>query len=267
LAGPAAQTDALISGSVDLVGTAAVPLITLWQKTQNTAQEIKGLCALGTIPLYLNTRNPNIQTIRDFKDSDRIGTTAVKLSQQAMLIQMAIAKEFGFSNYSKLDHITVTLAGTDAVAAMSSPSHEVNSSFNGGPPWIYAELDIPGVHRVATMSEILGTVGTTTVIVTTTKFQKANPNLTSAIFSAAKEALNTIQNNPNRAVDAYFEVTGDKKTPRAYIERFLADPETDWSIKPKAMDKFYDFMYKSGTIKKLPTSPADLFFANADLWN
>src|SRR5262245_21579793 len=152
--GPSAQFDALFSGNVDVVAVGATALITLWARTKGTALEVKGVSAMSSMPISLNTRNPNVKTIKDFTDKDRIAVPSVGVSHQALLLQMASAKEWGFENHKKLDPLTVSLRQMDAVAAMMSPGHEVTSDFCT-PPFLYIEREQPGIRTVLTMKEIL----------------------------------------------------------------------------------------------------------------
>ena len=67
--GPTAVNEALISGNVD-IGSGGVPgLLTLWARTKGTPQEVRGISALSSQPFLLNTRDPKIKTMKDFKDS------------------------------------------------------------------------------------------------------------------------------------------------------------------------------------------------------
>src|SRR5258707_985006 len=77
--GPDAMNNALIADSVDVVSGGVPGLVTLWGKTQGTAQEIKGISALSSQPFLLNTRSPRIKTVRDFIETDRIALPAVKV--------------------------------------------------------------------------------------------------------------------------------------------------------------------------------------------
>ena len=50
---------------------------------------MRGIAAYNTLPLTLVTKNPKIQTIKDFTDVDRIAVPAVTRLDQAILLQMA----------------------------------------------------------------------------------------------------------------------------------------------------------------------------------
>src|SRR5512146_2648454 len=88
LNGPAAINDALLSGTID-IATGGVPgLLVLWAKTKGTPQEVRGISALSSQPFLLNSRDPNVKTVKDFKPNDHIALPAVKVSVQAIMLQM-----------------------------------------------------------------------------------------------------------------------------------------------------------------------------------
>src|SRR5215831_19151496 len=111
---PAAMNDALLSGSVDIVSGGVPGLLTIWSRTQGTANAVKGIAAFTSQPILLNSRNPNIRGIADFTDQDKIALPAVKVSIQAIILQMAAAKAWGRANFAKLDPITVGMSPPDA---------------------------------------------------------------------------------------------------------------------------------------------------------
>src|SRR3954469_12994239 len=83
--GPSAMNEALLSNSTDIVSGGVPGLITLWDKTQGTPFEVKGICALSSQPFLLNTSNPAIRSIKDFSERDRIAVPSVKVSVQAVV--------------------------------------------------------------------------------------------------------------------------------------------------------------------------------------
>ncbi|MFX6330761.1 hypothetical protein ABTF76_21135, partial [Acinetobacter baumannii] len=85
------------------------------------------------------TRNPNIRTLRDVGPADRIAVPTVRVSTQAILLQMAAAQLYGADQWARLDANTVQLGHPDAVAALSNPQHEVASHFSA-PPFQANEL-------------------------------------------------------------------------------------------------------------------------------
>ena len=117
---PAAMNDALLSGSVDIVSGGVPGLLTIWARTQGTPNAVKGVTAFSSQPILLNTRNPKIKSITDFTPQDKIALPAVKVSVQAMMLQMAAAKQWGQANFAKLDPLTVGMSPPDATIALLS---------------------------------------------------------------------------------------------------------------------------------------------------
>ena len=71
------MNDALLSNSLQFASGGVGPLITIWARTRGNL-DVKAVAALDSMPLYLNTRNPNIKTIKDFGPNDRIAVPTVK---------------------------------------------------------------------------------------------------------------------------------------------------------------------------------------------
>src|SRR5258707_15043167 len=90
---PAAMNDALLSGSIDIVSGGVPGLLTIWARPHGTANAVKGIAAFSSQPILLNTRNPNIKSIADFTDKDKIALPAVKGSRPAMMLPIAAAKQ------------------------------------------------------------------------------------------------------------------------------------------------------------------------------
>ena len=148
--------DAMLAGALDIASTGVPGFLTLWSKTKGSSRaEVVGLGGAGSGSLWLNTRNPNIRTLADFSDKDRIAVPGIKTSFAAVVLQMAAAQAFGIENYAKLDTLTVGLSHPDALAAMISGKSEINSHFCS-PPFSYLELDHPGIHRVVNSVDVTG---------------------------------------------------------------------------------------------------------------
>jgi len=185
--GPAAVNDALLSGNIDIASGGVPGLLTLWAKTKGTPQEVRGVSALSSQPFLLNTRNPDVKTIKDFKETDRIAVPAVKVSVQAIMLQMAAAKAFGDKDFAKLDTLTVSMSPPDATLALLGGKSEVNSSFSV-PPFQYQQLEQPGVHTVVNSFDVMGGSHSFTVAWTSAKFRDGNPVLYKALIAALSEA-------------------------------------------------------------------------------
>jgi NitT/TauT family transport system substrate-binding protein len=260
LGGPGAMNDALLSGGIDF-GTGGVPsLITLWSKTHGTPQEVRGVGALNSMPVNLVTSNPNVKSIRDFTDKDKIAVTTVKVSTQALLLQMAAAKEFGEQNYAKLDPLTVSLPHPDAMTALLSGGGTITAHFSS-PPFQYQEVARPGIRTILSNYEILGGPATFNVVWSTAKFRDANPKTYAAFVAAFEEATATINRDKRAAAEVYKRMSGTKETVEELL-KMMEDPLVEYTLTPKSTMKTAEFMAKVGTIKEKPSSWKDLFFPN-----
>jgi NitT/TauT family transport system substrate-binding protein len=210
------------------------------------------------MPLYLNTRNPGLKTVRDLSDKDRIAVGAVKVSIQAVLLQMAAAKEFGAQNFTRFDALTVGMNSPDATAALRSGIGEVDVNFSL-PPFQYAELKVPGIHTVASSNEIMGGPHTFTLVYTTGAFHDANPKLYRAFLAAIKEAIDLINRDKSGAAKIYIDMTRAKESV-SDIVAILDDPQVKFTMTPEGTMKFADFMHQIGSIKNKPSSWKDYFF-------
>jgi NitT/TauT family transport system substrate-binding protein len=260
LGGPGAMNDALLSGSLDF-GSGGVPsLITLWSKTAGTPNEVRGVGALNSMPVDLVTSNPDVKSIRDFTDKDKIAVTTVKVSTQALLLQMAAAQAFGEQNYAKLDPLTVSLPHPDAMTALLGGSGTITAHFSS-PPFQYQEVARPGVRKILNNYEILGGPATFNVVWAQARFRDANPKTYAAFVAALEEATASINRDKRAAAEVYKRMSGTRESVDELL-KMMEDPLVDYTLAPKSIMKTAEFMAKVGTIKDKPTSWKDLFFPN-----
>jgi NitT/TauT family transport system substrate-binding protein len=260
-AGPAADLDALLAGQADFIGPGVPTLATIWDKTVGTPQEARALIAMQSMPYVLVTRNPDVKTIADFTDKDKIALPAVKLTGHAIALEIEAAKIWGPEHYDKLDSITITRSHADAAAAVMSNQSEINSHFASA-PFYYYELATPGIHQVLKSYDALGARHTNGVLITSKKFHDANPKICGAVVAAFEEANAFIKAHPREAAQIYLTATKDKNSLDA-LEKMVADPDVDYTTTPVSVMKIVDFMYKVGRIKKKPASWKDMFFPEA----
>jgi len=259
-AGGNVMNDALLSNSLQFASGGVGPFLTLWARTRGNL-DVKAVAAINSMPLYLNTRNPSVKTIRDFTDKDKIALPAVKISIQAITLQMAAEKAFGQGQQNKLDQLTVTLSHPDAQTALLSGQSEITAHF-GSPPFQYQQLKNPAIHTVLNSYDVLGGPATFNVVWTTAKFRAENPKLYEAFVKALDEATVMINRDKKWAAEAYLRISKDKDTPQD-IQAMLDDPAIVYTTTPQNVMKYVDFMAKTGVIKSRPDSWKDLFFPNA----
>jgi NitT/TauT family transport system substrate-binding protein len=260
LGGPAALNDGIISGAIDIAAVGLPNLITMWEKTRTNAK-VRAIAGLNFMPLILLTRDPKIKALKDYSETDRIAVPSVKISMQAILLEMAVAKEFGAQNYEKLDGLTVSMGHPDAFAALASGGGEVASHFSSA-PFQYRQLKMPGYREVVSSYDIIGP-HSVSCIVMTTKFHDGNPKMVGAILGAMKEATAWIKADKRAAAEAYLRVTKDKM-PVEELMAMLSDPNIVITIVPKGADKISEFMASAGRVKAKPDNWKDYYFGDVD---
>ena len=258
LSNPAAMNDGLLSGQIDYGTNGPPAVITIWARTKGSGNEIKGVAGMVLTPMWLNTNNPNVKSIRDFTEKDKIAVTAVKVSIPAIIMQMAAVKEWGKDNYAKLDPLTVSMSHPDGMAAFLS-KRDVTAHFTS-PPFMYKELEQPGVQRIMSSDDVMGGPTTFSNLYSTSKFHDANPRVYKAVLAAFIEAIDLINKDKKQAAEIYLRISGDKKSTVAEIQKQIEDPNLVFTATPRNIQKYADFMFDVGSIKTKAASWKDIYF-------
>src|SRR5262249_42991900 len=173
----------------------------------------------------------------------------VKISTQAIMLQMAAAAVFGQHNYTRLDPLTVSLSHPDATLAFINNTAGVNAHFSTS-PFYEQEIKVPGAHLVTTSYDILGGPATPLVITTSAKFRAANPKAYRAVLDAMKEAIDTINKDKPAASKFYLEAANDSKNTVNDINATISDKDYAFTLQPQKVFATAQFMAKIGSIKK-----------------
>ena len=256
VAGPSVMNDGVISGALQFIAVGAPSLITLWDKTNG---QVKGVSAMTTYPLYLITRNPNVKSVRDFSDKDKIAVPSIKVSTQAIMLQMVAAREYGDANYAHFDPWTVSLSHPDAVLALTNNSAGVDAHFSSS-PFYEQEIKLPGMRVLTTNYEILGGPATAVVIAASARYRDANPKSYKAFYDALNEAIDTINKDKRAAARIYLEQAKDTKNSVDDIQAMISARDYAYTLTPQKVYKTAEFMHKIGTVKRNPASWKELFF-------
>jgi NitT/TauT family transport system substrate-binding protein len=251
------MNEALISGNLDFASGGVGPLLTIWSRTRSNLG-VKGVAALNAMPLWLNTINPNVKTIKDFTDKDRIALPGVRTSIQAITLQMAAEKVFGPGQQNRLDPLTVSMSHPDGLAAMMSGKSEVTGHFTSA-PFMYEELKDPRVRKVLDSYEVLGGPHTFNVVWTTSKFRQENPKVIRAFLDALEEAMKQIAADPAAAAALWIK-SESSKLAASEAERIIRLPENEWTMTPKKIMAYADFMSRTGILAAKPAGWQEVFF-------
>src|SRR6188768_4057512 len=256
LSGGGAQTDALLAGGVDILNTGTGNLLLLWDRTRGG---VKGIVATSAQPMTLISRDAHIKSLKDIGPNDKIAVPTVKVSTQAIVLQIAAAELFGADQWSKLDANTVQLGHPDAYVAMTNTQHEVRKHF-AIPPFTFLELkNVPGAHVVLSSPDVMGGPLSQAQFFTTTKFADANPKVIQAVRDATKEAQDLIRSDTKAAVEIYKEVTGDKTSVEELLDLLKEPGMMEWNLEPQGTMKFAAHLFKTGTLKSMPKAWTDYY--------
>jgi NitT/TauT family transport system substrate-binding protein len=252
--------DGLISGNLDLVATGIPSFLTLWSRGRGKL-DVKILSSYGYSPIVLVTRDPDVHTLKDFTDRDRIALPAVGTSVQAIFLQMAAEKAFGPGQYARLDHITVSRSHPDAVAAVLGNT-EINSHFTVPPYLAEYERANVGIHPITSAQEIVGEPVSNGVLYLTDRFHRANPGTIAVVHAALEEAIGIINKDPRQAAEYYLAVTHERSSIETILG-ILSSPGVHYDTVPRGVMTLARFMNRVHSIGAAPDHAEDLFFPEA----
>ena len=259
--GPGAVNDAILSGAADY-GTVALPsLLTLWEKTRNTANPVRAIGTVSNGAMTLYTINPNVKSIADFTEQDRIAVPTVRISFNSMMLQMAC--EQLWNDPHRLDHLTVGLGHPDAVTALSAGyGKAIITSHIGVQPYTDRGLKLPGAHVITDSRKVFGGPLTQITLIATKETKERNPVLFKAVAnaltksikraSADKKAAAVLWKNAQKASESLDELVG-----------LLDDPGFEFTSQPHRIAFFAAFLHRIGSMKSELGSWKDLFWETA----
>ena len=260
ISGSTAMNEALLAGALDVVSAGVPPMLVLWDRTRGK-QNVKAIASLGSMPNYLLTNNPDVKTLKDFSDKDRIAVPAAGVGSQSRTLQIETAKLFGNDNFKKFDNISVSVPHPDATSALIAGGSEINAHFSS-PPFQYQELENPNVHKVLSSYDILGGQATFNVLYTTQKFHDENPKTYKAFYDALAEAEKIIKADKPAAAKTYIAVE-QSKLPLPLVEKIVADPEIDFTVVPQRTYIYAEKLHELGVLKNKAADWKEYFFKEA----
>ncbi len=251
-----AMNDAVLSGAAHFGANGVPPFITIWDKAKGSRSEVMGCIALDSEPTVALTRDPKLKSLKDIGEGDKISLPSVKVSMQAVLLQMEAAKLYGDDQYEHFDKYTLSLSHPDGLASVLSRG-EIATIVTGIP---YIKLaEERGLRPIFNAYEVVGKDATTVVIWSGKKFHDENPKTFHAVMEAFNEASAVIKKDPRAAAETYLRV-GKEKFSVDFIEAHYKDPNTSFEPRPVGIQTFLDFMRRVGTLKRKVGSWEELFF-------
>ena len=261
LSGPGPVIDAILSGAADY-GTAALPsLLKLWEKTKDTANPVKAVGTVSNGAMTLYTTNPNVHSIADFTDKDRIAVPTVQISFNAMMLQMAAEQKWGDPH--RLDHLTVGLGHPDAVTALSAGYGKSNVDAHiAVQPFTDRGLKIPGAHVITDSRQVFGGSLTQITLLATKQTKDKNPKLFQCVGNALEESIK-VANADKRAAATLWKKAQNAPESIDELVHLLNDPGFEFTSTPHRIAYFVAFLNRIGTMKAKLGDWKDLFWETA----
>jgi NitT/TauT family transport system substrate-binding protein len=256
--GPSVVNDMLLSGAAHFAPAGPPAFITIWDKTA-TNMKVRGVAAMTSIPMYLNTKAPHLKSLKDLTPNDKIAITAVKVSIPAIIMQMAAIKEFGKAEYARYDPYTVSLTHPDSVIALLSGKTEITAHFTS-PPFHQRERKDPGVRTITTSNEIMGGPSTFTMLYAPEKFYNDNPKAYAAVLKALQAAIVFINADKKAAAEVFLQSEEGKGWKMDDLMEVLNDPDIRFTTSPENLMTYANFMADVGSIRNRPKAWQDMFF-------
>jgi NitT/TauT family transport system substrate-binding protein len=258
LGGPSAMNDALLSGAVDFIAAGPPAFLVLWDRTVDSAK-VRGVAAMTSLPMYLNSTRAGLKKLEDLTDSDKIAMTAIKVSIPAIIMQMYAAEKYGAGEATRFDKYTVSMTHPDGVVALLGGSGAISAHFTS-PPFHQRERKDPRVHTVMSSDDVMKGSTTFTMLSTTAAFRERNPKAVAAVLAALEEAHQTIREDTAKAAELLRTSTTESGFSAEELLEVVGDPAVKFTTTPENVMKYAEFMHRTGTLKTLPASWRDLFF-------
>jgi NitT/TauT family transport system substrate-binding protein len=260
LASGAAVNDAILSGNIDVAMAGLTVLLNLRDKSvgQNL---VKGMMAIADSPIYFNTTDPRIRSVKDFQDTDRIAMTAGKGTQHAVILQMAAVSAFGWDHRDKLDALAVGISHPDGVVGLLSGGGSFKTHATTV-PFIQMELADPRVRTLFTSYDVIGSRHTLIVAYSAERWRKEAPKLYQATFLALSEAMEIIRRDTRGAAEMYLRRESSKLGVDAIHAIISDDHMLYFTPTPTGVMAYANHMARAGLLKNNLTNWKDAFFEN-----
>ena len=211
--------------------------------------------------MTLYTINPNVKTLADFTDKDRIAVPTVKLSFNAMMLQMAA--EQLWNDPHRLDHLTVALGHPDAVTALSAGYGKATVTAHiAVQPFTDRGLKLPDAHVITDSRKVFGGPLTQITLLATKQVKDKNPTLFKAV-AAALEASIKLANADKRAAAQLWKEAQKAPDNIDDLVAQLNDPGFEFTSRPQRIAHFTGFLNRIGTMKSKVGDWKELFWETA----
>src|SRR5262245_24589522 len=178
---------------------------------------------------------------------------------QALFLNLAAAREWGWDARFKLDPLTVSMSHPMLVQALSSGKLEVKN-YAAIVPYNYEVLRASIARQLMTSYEVLGGAHSLSAIWASETWVNANPKTYQAILAVFEEATERITTDLEAAARTYWKWEASTLS-TADVARIIGTPgEITFTATPNRTLMIAETMHKIGLLKK-PAAWTDYFHA------
>ena len=218
-----------------------------------------GTVSNGAMTLY--TVNPNVKTIADFTEKDRIAVPTVRISFNAMMLQMAAEKLW--NDPHRLDNLTVGLGHPDAVTALSAGYDKaIITAHIAVQPYTDRGLKLPGAHVVADSRQVFGGPLTQITLIASKQTKEKNPALFKAVANALEQSIKVAGADKQAAAVLWKNVQKASESVDELVAQ-LNDPGFEFTAQPHRIAFFAAFLNRIGSMKAKLGDWKELFWETA----
>jgi NitT/TauT family transport system substrate-binding protein len=246
----ASVQDAIASGAIDMGPFGAVPLLSAWQKTKDTPNQIFAVSGITSLPPVLLSDQPNVQSLADLKPSDHIAVPT-PTSPQMYLLEMQSEKVFG--QYDRLYDQIIALPHADAIMALTAGGGSITAYFSSA-PYTQLALRTASIHRVLSASDVMNGKMSFLIVGATKAYIEAHAQIPDVVDKAMEEAARIIRGDPRRAAQIYLTHEPSMVLNAPLIEGVLRENKDEFGSAVYGMQNFADFMGRHGELKNPPKS-------------
>lgn len=247
LSSGSAIRDGVVSGDVHFGALGAAPFLIGW----SGGVDWKLVTALGDMNYKLMTTDDKITDLAGLRGEAKIAVPAPD-SIQAITLQKAAQDQFG--DREALNAQLVAMAHPEALQALVGG--QVAAHFATVP--FIAQEEAEGAHPVVQSYDVFGR-STGNSVFARESFAKENPETVQAVTDAVSQAVEILNDDPDRAAKLLSEESGgDLSTEEA--KKQISTEDLTFTTKPSGFLDVAAFMAEAGLIERKPASASELFF-------
>jgi NitT/TauT family transport system substrate-binding protein len=245
----------LAAGEAELAVAEPGAFLAVRDRAAGTSGELATLAAVSRAPYVLVARDPELRTIRDFHDGDRIAVPG-KSSDPALMLERAASLEWGLAEFARLDRFVVVRSDPEAAFQLRSGQGEVTAHFSRS-PYADDELANPELHRVMDSFDIAGP-HSDALVVASASWCAANPKLAAAVVAALQQADRFITDERGAAAELFAAAAKDQIVSVEDLSDMIGDPDVAYNAAPAGVLGLAGFLAETGRLAHKPAGWAEL---------